>query len=102
MKKPGVFTIGASIEAAVKAAVMVEDVARTAYYACNSPPMIAVRGKWRAHQRYVDKYGQAQGLRSSEYDETAMDAHDPSPFACGVARGTEPAFLVADQPKPID
>jgi L-ribulose-5-phosphate 4-epimerase len=60
MKNHGVFTIGPSLEAAVKAAVMVEDVARTAYYALQigQPDELPPAEVARAHKRYVDKYGQ--------------------------------------------
>lgn len=60
MKNHGVFTIGSSIEAAVKAAVMVEDVARTTFYALQlgQPDVLPPDEVARAHRRYVDKYGQ--------------------------------------------
>ncbi len=63
MKNHGVFTIGASIDAAVKAAVMVEDVARTAYYALQlgQPDELPAAEVARAHKRYVDRYGQRKG-----------------------------------------
>ena len=60
MQNHGVFTIGDQPKAAVKAAVMVEDVARTVYYAMQlgdlipiSPEMVA-----RLHKRYLEQYGQ--------------------------------------------
>ena len=60
MKNHGVFTVGSSVAAAVKAAVMVEDVARTVYYALQlgQPEAIAADEVARAHRRYLDKYGQ--------------------------------------------
>jgi L-ribulose-5-phosphate 4-epimerase len=60
IKNHGVFTIGASIEAAVKAAVMVEDVARTTFYALQlgEPDEIPPEEVARGHRRYVEKYGQ--------------------------------------------
>jgi L-ribulose-5-phosphate 4-epimerase len=60
MKNHGVFTIGKSPEAAVKAAVMVEDVARTAYFAyqLGRPDEIPPEEVARAHQRYLEEYGQ--------------------------------------------
>jgi L-ribulose-5-phosphate 4-epimerase len=60
IKNHGVFTIGPSIDAAVKAAVMVEDVARTAFYALQlgQPDELPPDEVARAHRRYVDKYGQ--------------------------------------------
>ncbi len=60
MKNHGVFTIGKTPEAAVKAAVMVEDVARTIYYALalGTPQEIPEEEVRRAHQRYLKEYGQ--------------------------------------------
>ncbi len=60
MKNHGVFTIGASPEAAVKTAVMVEDAARTAFYAfqLGTPDEIPADEVARAHRRYVEEYGQ--------------------------------------------
>ncbi|OGO22945.1 MAG: L-ribulose-5-phosphate 4-epimerase [Chloroflexi bacterium RBG_16_51_16] len=60
MKNHGVFTIGVSPEAAVKTAVMVEDAARTAFYAFHlgTPDEIPADEVARAHRRYVEEYGQ--------------------------------------------
>jgi L-ribulose-5-phosphate 4-epimerase len=60
MKNHGVFTIGRTAEAAVKAAVMVEDVARTVFFACQlgEPEEIPAEEIARAHRRYLDEYGQ--------------------------------------------
>ncbi|MFH1085820.1 MAG: L-ribulose-5-phosphate 4-epimerase, partial [Chloroflexota bacterium] len=60
MKNHGVFTIGSSAMAAVKAAVMTEDVARTVYYALQlgQPNEIPPEEVARAHRRYVEQYGQ--------------------------------------------
>ncbi len=60
MKNHGVFTIGKTPEAAVKAAVMVEDVARTVFYAfqLGHPEEIAPGEVARAHRRYLEEYGQ--------------------------------------------
>jgi L-ribulose-5-phosphate 4-epimerase len=60
MKNHGVFTIGRTPEAAVKAAVMVEDVARTVFYAfqLGQPDEIPVEEVARAHRRYLEEYGQ--------------------------------------------
>ncbi len=60
MKNHGVFTIGATPEAAVKTAVMVEDAARTAFYAfqLGTPDEIPADEVARAHRRYVEEYGQ--------------------------------------------
>ena len=61
MKNHGVFTIGKTPEAAVKAAVMVEDVARTVFYALQlgQPDEIPADEVARAHRRYLDEYGQS-------------------------------------------
>jgi L-ribulose-5-phosphate 4-epimerase len=60
MKNHGVFTIGKTAEAAVKAAVMVEDVARTVYFASQlgRPEEIPADEIARAHRRYLEEYGQ--------------------------------------------
>jgi L-ribulose-5-phosphate 4-epimerase len=60
MKNHGVFTVGKTPEAALKAAVMVEDVARTAYYAfqLGTPDEIPADEVARAHRRYLEEYGQ--------------------------------------------
>ena len=60
MKNHGVFTIGKTPDAAVKAAVMVEDVARTVFYALQlgRPDEIPADEVARAHRRYLEEYGQ--------------------------------------------
>ncbi len=60
MKNHGVFTIGKTPEEAVKAAVTVEDVARTVFYALQlgQPDEIPPEEVARAHRRYVQEYGQ--------------------------------------------
>ena len=60
MKNHGVFTVGRTPEAAVKAAVMVEDVARTVFYALQlgQPDEIPPEEVARAHRRYLEEYGQ--------------------------------------------
>ena len=62
MKNHGIFTIGRTPEAAVKAAVMVEDVARTVFYAMQlgQPDEIPAEEVARAHRRYLEEYGQPQ------------------------------------------
>ena len=62
MKNHGVFTLGKTPEAAVKAAVMVEDVARTVFYALQLGPLdeIPAEEVARAHRRYLEEYGQPQ------------------------------------------
>ncbi len=60
MRSHGVFTIGSSPEAALKAAVMVEDVARTCFLAMQLGALAELPAEEvaRAHRRYVEKYGQ--------------------------------------------
>jgi L-ribulose-5-phosphate 4-epimerase len=60
LKNHGVFSIGQTPEAAVKAAVMVEDAARTMYFALllGEPEEIPPEEVERAHQRYLREYGQ--------------------------------------------
>lgn len=60
MKNHGVFTIGKTPEAAVKAAVMVEDVARTVFYAFQLGQLDEIPPEEidRAHRRYLEEYGQ--------------------------------------------
>jgi L-ribulose-5-phosphate 4-epimerase len=60
LKNHGVFTVGRTAEAAVKAAVMVEDVARTVFYAMQlgQPDEIPAEEVNRAHRRYLEEYGQ--------------------------------------------
>jgi L-ribulose-5-phosphate 4-epimerase len=62
MKNHGVFTIGKTPEAAVKAAVMVEDVARTVFYALQLGQLDEIPAEEiaRAHHRYLEEYGQSQ------------------------------------------
>jgi L-ribulose-5-phosphate 4-epimerase len=60
LKNHGVFTVGPTAEAAVKAAVMVEDVARTTWLALQigRPDVIPAEDVARLHQRYQHVYGQ--------------------------------------------
>jgi L-ribulose-5-phosphate 4-epimerase len=60
MQNHGVFAIGKDAGSAVKAAVMVEDVARTLFYAMQIGKPIAIPNEMVAqlHKRYTDKYGQ--------------------------------------------
>ena len=60
MQNHGVFTVGKDAGGAVKAAVMVEDIARTVYYAMQLGRPIAIPRAMVAqlHKRYTDKYGQ--------------------------------------------
>jgi L-ribulose-5-phosphate 4-epimerase len=60
MQNHGVFTVGKTPEAAVKAAVMVEDAAQTLFYAyqLGTPEEIPADEVARAHRRYLEQYGQ--------------------------------------------
>jgi L-ribulose-5-phosphate 4-epimerase len=60
MKNHGVFTLGKTPDAAVKAAVMVEDVARTVFYALQLGKVDEIPEEEiaRAHRRYLEEYGQ--------------------------------------------
>jgi L-ribulose-5-phosphate 4-epimerase len=60
LKNHGVFTVGATAEAAVKAAVMVEDAARTVLLArqLGEPLPIAPEHAAALHRRYTQLYGQ--------------------------------------------
>jgi L-ribulose-5-phosphate 4-epimerase len=60
LKNHGVFTIGKNAEAAVKAAVMTEDVARTVWYALQlgTPDEIPAEAVAKLHDRYTNAYGQ--------------------------------------------
>lgn len=60
MQNHGVFTVGKSARAAVKAAVMVEDAARTVYYAMQLGKPISIPDELVAllHKRYKEQYGQ--------------------------------------------
>lgn len=60
LQNHGVFAIGKTAAAAVKAAVMTEDVARTVFFAqlLGNPREIPPDEIARAHQRYVNEYGQ--------------------------------------------
>jgi L-ribulose-5-phosphate 4-epimerase len=60
MKNHGVFTVGPTVAAATKAAVMVEDAAKTVHLALllGTPDEIPEEEVARAHRRYLEKYGQ--------------------------------------------
>ena len=60
LKNHGVFTVGASAKAAVKAAVMVEDVAKTVHLALQlgAPDEIPPDVVKKLHDRYMNVYGQ--------------------------------------------
>jgi L-ribulose-5-phosphate 4-epimerase len=60
LKNHGVFTVGPSGKAALKAAVMVEDIARTAWLALQlgQPDEIPAEMIEKLHDRYRHEYGQ--------------------------------------------
>jgi L-ribulose-5-phosphate 4-epimerase len=60
MQNHGVFAVGKDAAAAVKAAVMIEDAARTVFYAMQlgKPVPIPKEMVERLHKRYTEKYGQ--------------------------------------------
>jgi L-ribulose-5-phosphate 4-epimerase len=60
MQSHGVFTVGKDAEAAVKAAVMTEDVARTVHIALlrGRPEPLPPDEVERLHRAYLDNYGQ--------------------------------------------
>jgi Ribulose-5-phosphate 4-epimerase and related epimerases and aldolases len=60
LKNHGVFTIGKNASAAVKAAVMTEDVAATVWMAMQigTPDVIPQEDVDKLHQRYTNVYGQ--------------------------------------------
>jgi L-ribulose-5-phosphate 4-epimerase len=60
LKNHGVFTVGRTAREAVKAAVMVEDAARTVWIALQlgQPEEIPLEDVARLHQRYAHEYGQ--------------------------------------------
>ena len=60
LKNHGVFTIGPTAKAAVKAAVMVEDVAATVFLALQlgTPDEIPADTVAKLHDRYMNVYGQ--------------------------------------------
>jgi L-ribulose-5-phosphate 4-epimerase len=66
MASHGPFTIGKDAQAAVKAAVMVEDVARTVHIACQAgiPKTIDPQAIDDLYARYQHVYGQSQGAIS--------------------------------------
>lgn len=60
LKNHGVFTVGPTAEAAVKAAVMVEDIAATTWAAfqLGTPDVLDDETVERLHRRYTTEYGQ--------------------------------------------
>ena len=68
MQNHGPFTIGVSAKDAVKAAVMVEDVARTVHYAREAGPLIPIPQEAidSLYDRYQNVYGQSSDERREE------------------------------------
>jgi L-ribulose-5-phosphate 4-epimerase len=60
LKNHGVFTVGPTGEKALKAAVMVEDVAKTVWLALQigTPDEITPKDIAKLHDRYTNVYGQ--------------------------------------------
>lgn len=60
IRSHGVFTVGRAVKDAFKAAVMVEDIAKTVHLALTlgQPPVIPPEEVARAYKRYQEKYGQ--------------------------------------------
>ena len=60
LKNHGVFTVGPTAEAAVKAAAMVEDIAATVFLApqLGQPDVLSDEAVARLHERYTTVYGQ--------------------------------------------
>tara|TARA_R110002124_G_scaffold30277_5_gene104352 strand:- start:1971 stop:2684 length:714 start_codon:yes stop_codon:yes gene_type:complete len=65
MQNHGPFTIGVSAKDAVKAAVMVEDAARTVHYAAQAGPLIPLAQSTidQLYDRYQNVYGQGEDER---------------------------------------
>jgi L-ribulose-5-phosphate 4-epimerase len=76
MRNHGPFTIGASAKDAVKAAVMVEDVARTVHLAREAGPLVPIPQDAidRLYDRYQNVYGQASDARRTKTAGPAPDA----------------------------
>jgi L-ribulose-5-phosphate 4-epimerase len=62
IRNHGLFAIGPTTRAALKAAIMAEDAARTVYHALllGKPVEIPPEEVKRAHRRYLEEYGQGQ------------------------------------------
>ena len=79
MQNHGPFTIGVSAKDAVKAAVMVEDVARTVHYAREAGPLIPIPQDAidRLFDRYQNVYGQSSDESRDGADEPRDGADEP-------------------------
>jgi L-ribulose-5-phosphate 4-epimerase len=92
MQNHGPFTIGSSAKDAVKAAVMVEDVARTVHLAREAGPLIPIPQEAidRLFDRYQNVYGQTTDARrastgSTSASEQAGDARRVSSGSASTA-----------------
>jgi L-ribulose-5-phosphate 4-epimerase len=76
MQNHGPFTIGANAKDAVKAAVMVEDVARSVHFAREAGPVIPIPQDAidRLYDRYQNVYGQAADARREDTAAQSGDA----------------------------
>lgn len=79
MKNHGPFTIGATAKDAVKAAVMVEDVARAVHHAALAGPLVPIPQAAidSLYERYQNVYGQASDDRRAD-DTATTEPKDPS------------------------
>ncbi|MFJ2630788.1 L-ribulose-5-phosphate 4-epimerase [Streptomyces sp. NPDC087422] len=101
MKSHGVFTIGKDARAAVKAAVMCEDVARTVHISRQlGDPLPLTRADIdRLHDRYQNVYGQQAAADRAD----AADSADSGGPAGPPPAGQEPQAVVRDGPAaPVD
>lgn len=75
MQNHGPFTIGVSARDAVKAAVMVEDAARTVHYAREAGPLIPIPQETidRLYDRYQNVYGQSSDERRDSAADTQAE-----------------------------
>ncbi len=75
LKNHGVFTVGKDATAAVKAAVMTEDVAATVWMALQigKPDIIAQADVDRLHDRYVNVYGQSSETLNPRVTHASKD-----------------------------
>jgi L-ribulose-5-phosphate 4-epimerase len=84
LKNHGVFTIGKDATAAVKAAVMVEDVAATTWLAMQigTPDIIPQEDVDKLHQRYTTIYGQYRQVHlAAAFQETSPGPSSYRAFA---------------------
>jgi L-ribulose-5-phosphate 4-epimerase len=98
MQNHGPFTIGASAKDAVKAAVMVEDVARTVHLAREAGPLLPLPQEAidRLYDRYQNVYGQAGDTRRVAMGSTGTDG---ASTADEVSTGSTGADVSTDSTK---